>query len=69
MQISTDWHNLLVSLNQFVLQATQCSYLLLQISGHIAGTVDKREDKLENSEETVLIFKGMSSDLLNWLEQ
>ena len=44
MQISTDWHNLLVSLNQFVLQATQRSYLLLQISGHIAGRVDKRED-------------------------
>ena len=31
--------------------------------------LDKREDKIEKNEETVLIFKGLSDDLLNWLEQ
>ena len=31
--------------------------------------LDKREDKLEKNEETVLIFKGLSEELLNWLEQ
>ena len=31
--------------------------------------LDKHEDKLEKNEETVLIFKGLSEELLNWLEQ
>jgi len=31
--------------------------------------LDKREDNLEKNEETVLIFKGLANDLLNWLEQ
>ena len=35
----------------------------------LQAQLDKREDKLEKNEETVLIFKGLSSDLLNWLEQ
>ena len=35
----------------------------------LQAQLDKHEDKLEKNEETVLIFKGLSSDLLSWLEQ
>lgn len=35
----------------------------------LQAQLDKREDRLEKNEETVLIFKGLSNDLLNWLEQ
>ena len=47
--------------NHFDVLAEQMATLQAQL--------DKREDKLEKNEETVLIFKGLSSHLLKWLEQ
>ena len=35
----------------------------------LQAQLDKREDKLEKNEEMILIFKGLSNDLLSWLEQ
>ncbi|XP_065895085.1 uncharacterized protein [Dysidea avara] len=31
--------------------------------------LNKREDQLDKNEETVLIFKGLADDLLNWINQ
>ena len=45
--------------NHFDVLAEQMAALQAQL--------DKREDNLEQNEETVLIFKGLSNDLLKWL--
>jgi len=31
--------------------------------------LNKREDQLDKNEETVLMFKGLAEDLLNWINQ
>ena len=46
--------------NQFDVLAKQMATLQAQL--------DKHEDKLEKNEETILIFKGLSNDLLSWLQ-
>ena len=47
--------------NHFDVLARQMATLQAQL--------DKHEDKLEKNEETILIFKGLSNDLLSWLQQ
>ena len=47
--------------NHFDVLAKQMATLQAQL--------DKHEDKLEKNEETILIFKGLSNELLSWLQQ